>query len=47
MSLIYQRIRKQDLLLDAILYKKLDKDKLIAYLSQLRGEEYQFIDLWG
>ncbi|CAD8125237.1 unnamed protein product [Paramecium sonneborni] len=47
MSLTFERLKKQDLLLSAVLYEKIPKEELIQHLSQVKGEEFDLIDSWA
>ncbi|CAD8187821.1 unnamed protein product [Paramecium pentaurelia] len=47
MSLTFERLKKQDLLLSAVLYEKIPKEELIQHLSQVRGEQFDLIDSWA
>lgn len=47
MSLTFERLKKQDLLLSAVLYEKITKEELIQHLNQVKGEQFDMIDSWA
>lgn len=40
-------MRKQDLLLMAVQYEKLNKEELIGFLMQQKGDDFNILDAWG